>query len=98
MDRNVGLEKAISIVGSQKALAAILGVTPQSVSQWVNGSRPLPSEHCPLIEEATGKRVICEELVPSFRWDVLRKPRRIRKAKAVTAEAALERELSCSMR
>lgn len=82
MDRNVGLERAISIVGSQKALAAILGVTPQSVSQWVNGSRPLPSEHCPVIEEATGKRVICEELFPNFRWDVLRKSRGKRKAES----------------
>lgn len=88
MDRNVGLEKAISIVGSQKALAAILGVTPQSVSQWVNGSRPLPSEHCPVIEEATGKRVVCEELFPNFRWDVLRKPRRVKKSKPAVAASA----------
>lgn len=88
MDRNVGLERAISIVGSQKALAAILGVTPQSVSQWVNGSRPLPSEHCPVIEEATGKLVVCEELFPNFRWDVLRKPRRVKKAKSAIASTA----------
>ncbi|WP_180180017.1 transcriptional regulator [Achromobacter insuavis] len=82
MDRNVGLERAISIVGSQKALAAILGVSPQSVSQWVNGSRPLPSEHCPVIEEATGKLVVCEELFPNFRWDVLRTTRAKRKRSA----------------
>jgi len=85
MDRNVGLEKAISIVGSQNALALILKVSPQAVHQWVNGIRPLPSEHCPVIEEATGKQVVCEELLPSFRWDVLRKPKRTKRSEEARA-------------
>jgi len=85
MDRNLGLEKAISIVGSQNALALILKVSPQAVHQWVNGIRPLPSEHCPVIEEALGKRVLCEELLPNFRWDVLRKPSRVRRSNSAEA-------------
>lgn len=79
MNRNPGLDKAISILGSQKALAIILKVTPQAVNQWVLGSSPLPAEHCPIIEEATQRQVLCEELLPSFRWDVLRKGRRARR-------------------
>jgi DNA-binding transcriptional regulator YdaS (Cro superfamily) len=84
MNRNAGLEKAISILGSQEALAVILKVTPQAVSQWVLGRRPLPSEHCPVIEEATQRKVRCEDLLPSFRWDVLRAPNRPRKQAQVT--------------
>lgn len=71
--RHDALVRACDIAGGQAALARILRVTPVSVHEWVYMKRPLPSEHCPLIEEATG--VCCEELLPSFRWDVLRKPK-----------------------
>ncbi|WP_286936159.1 YdaS family helix-turn-helix protein [Achromobacter sp. UBA4530] len=81
--RHDSLARACDIAGGQSALARILKVTPVSVHEWVNLKRPLPSEHCPLIEEATG--VLCEELLPSFRWDVLRKPKRQRRAQEATA-------------
>ncbi|WP_080702000.1 helix-turn-helix domain-containing protein [Bordetella bronchiseptica] len=69
--RHEPLAQACEIAGGQAALARILGVTPVTVHEWVHLKRPLPSEHCRLIEESTGVR--CEELLPSFRWDVLRK-------------------------
>lgn len=81
--RHESLARACDIAGGQSALARVLKVTPVSVHEWVNLKRPLPSEHCPLIEEATGVR--CEELLPSFRWDVLRKPKRQQRAQEATA-------------
>ncbi len=38
----------------QAGIARLLGVTPQAVSQWVNGSRPVPPKHALAIEAATG--------------------------------------------
>lgn len=86
--RHEPLSRACEIVGGQAALARILKVTPVSVHDWVHLKRPLPSEHCPLIEEATGIR--CEELLPTFRWDVLRKParKRARQTQARSVEMA----------
>lgn len=81
--RHESLSRACEIAGGQAALARVLKVTPVSVHEWVTLKRPLPSEHCPLIEEATGVR--CEELLPSFRWDVLRKPKRHRRGQEATA-------------
>jgi DNA-binding transcriptional regulator YdaS (Cro superfamily) len=51
----------------QKDLALRVGVTPQAVSQWVTGRRPIPAERCPAIELAV--RVKCEELRPDLHWN-----------------------------
>lgn len=77
--RHEALARACGVAGGQAALARILKVNPVSVHEWVYLKRPLPPEHCPLIEEATGVR--CEELLPSFRWDVLRKSKRQRRVR-----------------
>ncbi|MFY4051645.1 YdaS family helix-turn-helix protein [Achromobacter xylosoxidans] len=76
--RHEALARACDLAGGQAALARILKVSPVSVHEWAHLKRPLPPEHCPLIEEATGVR--CEELLPTFRWDVLRRPKRQRRA------------------
>jgi DNA-binding transcriptional regulator YdaS (Cro superfamily) len=49
-------------------MAAALGVTPVTVHQWCDGSRPIPSARCPSIELATGGAVTCEELLPFAPW------------------------------
>ncbi|WP_080667903.1 transcriptional regulator [Pseudomonas parafulva] len=46
------LERAIQAVGSGKALAQILGVTPMSVSHWK--VRGIPARKVIQIERATG--------------------------------------------
>ena len=38
----------------QAGIARLLGVSPQAVSQWVAGSRPVPPRHAMAIEAATG--------------------------------------------
>lgn len=68
----VSVTRACSILGGQAALAGRLGVTPAAVNQWIKGLRPVPSKHCPKIEEITGGSVRCEELLPSFNWESLR--------------------------
>lgn len=52
--------------GGQAGLARKLGVSPQTVNQWVRGERPVPRDHCPAIEAETGVR--CEELLPDVVW------------------------------
>lgn len=46
-----------SLEGGQSALATRLGITPQAVSQWCSGTRPVPAKHCRAIEAATGVSV-----------------------------------------
>lgn len=53
-------------------LAAALKIPPESMSFWKRGSRPVPAEHCPAIERATGGAVRCEDLRPDIDWGVLR--------------------------
>ena len=43
--------------GGQAALARTLNVTPQAVSQWVKGKRPVPPRLAIAIEAATGVSV-----------------------------------------
>lgn len=52
--------------GKQAELARLLGVTPQAVSQWVNGRRPVPPRFSRQIEEATGGKVTCHDLHPDI--------------------------------
>ena len=63
------MEKAITKAGNQSALAVLIGVSPQAVSNWMVRQN-VPAEHCPNIEKATGVR--CEELRPDVNWSVLR--------------------------
>lgn len=56
------IEAAISHVGTAAALASTLGVTPQAVSQWRSGARPVPPRLALAIESATGGAVTRYEL------------------------------------
>ena len=58
--------------GSVTKLSSDLRVPVSLISQWANGTRPIPAERCPDIESATG--VPCEELRPDVNWAVLRGP------------------------
>ena len=58
------IQKAIASVGSQRALAALLGVNPTLVSQWVTGRRPVSASRCIEIETATNGAVTRYDLRP----------------------------------
>lgn len=62
------LQNAATIVGSQAAIASLLGVTPGAVNQWITGNRPFPVEHCPKVEEATHGAITCETLRDDVAW------------------------------
>ena len=51
------LQRAVEAVGSQQALAAVLGVKQPTVSEWVRGIRPVPIRMCAAIEHATSGAV-----------------------------------------
>jgi DNA-binding transcriptional regulator YdaS (Cro superfamily) len=57
------LQKAVSIAGSQKALADQIGVVQSAVANWLK-RESVPAEHCLPIEKATGGRVTRQELRP----------------------------------
>lgn len=58
------ISRAISICGSQKALADALGVSLGAVNQWARGHRPIPPKQCIPIEEACGGQVTRYDLRP----------------------------------
>ncbi len=71
---NHSIEKAISICGSQKALADAVGVPASFVSQWLTGHRPVPPARCRAIEAATGGAVTAAELRPDVFGEPAPKP------------------------
>jgi len=60
-----GIEKAIAIVGSQKALAEKIGVSQQAVGKWV-ASGEVPLKRLAAIERATDNKVTRYDLRPDF--------------------------------
>ena len=52
--------------GGQAALARELGISPQAVSQWVRGRRPVPPRLAIRIESATGGAVSRHDLRPDI--------------------------------
>lgn len=64
------VERACEILGSQAALADLLGVSPAVINQWIKGVRPVAPKHGPKIETATGVR--CEGLCPEVDWESIR--------------------------
>ena len=70
MQPNPSIQKAAQAVGGQSALANICGVSPQAVSQWMRGLRPVPIERCVLIERATSRIVSRRDLRPDDWADI----------------------------
>lgn len=62
------LDLACDLLGGQTALAAALGITSPSISEW--RKRRVPAERCQDIEVLTLGRVTCHALRP----DVFRMP------------------------
>lgn len=51
------IQDAITATGSQSALADLLGVMQPTVSEWLNGKRPVPIGRCSQIERVTAGAV-----------------------------------------
>lgn len=58
------IERAVDLVGGQKALADALKIKPAMVWQWVNGHRPVAAHHCLPIEQATSGAITRHDLRP----------------------------------
>jgi len=50
------------------ALAAEIGASSSFISQWVKGTRPIPTEFMLKLERATNKAVTRQELRPDDYW------------------------------
>ncbi len=67
---NAEIIRAAEVVGSQRALAEAIGVTPGAVSQWAIGLHAVPVERAVQIERATGGTVTRRELRPDDWGDI----------------------------
>jgi len=56
--------------GGTVKFSRLVGATPQQVTNWL--ARKVPAEWCPIIEEATQRKLRCEDLRPDVDWAVLR--------------------------
>lgn len=66
------VKAACDMLGSQRALAALLGVAPPTVNEWVLGTKPVPAAQAPHIEYLTSGAVPCEETCPKVPWHFVR--------------------------
>ena len=66
------IKAACDMLGSQRALAASLGVSPPTVNEWVLGTKPVPAAQAPHIEYLTSGAVPCEETCPKVPWHFVR--------------------------
>lgn len=68
------IRRAVDQLGSQRALAAALGVTAVTVNQWlqidVARRRPVPPKQCVRIERLTGGRISRRDLRPDD-WEAI---------------------------
>lgn len=60
------LKKAISIAGSQVALASALGTTQSRISNWLHRDKRVPAEMVLPIERITGGQVSRSDLRPDL--------------------------------
>jgi DNA-binding transcriptional regulator YdaS (Cro superfamily) len=83
------LKRAIEIIGTQTAVALVVGVTAQAVSDMVRNGKRVPAEWCRPLEIATakaGEKISAHQLRP----DLFEAPaKRVRRANRPlrTAEA-----------
>jgi DNA-binding transcriptional regulator YdaS (Cro superfamily) len=56
------IKTACDTIGSQFALASLLGVSPGFINQWIKGRRPVPTKYCAKIENATAGKVTRRDL------------------------------------
>jgi len=58
--------RACAAVGGVGRMAALLGISAPSVSQWVSGIRPVPARRCRQIQEVTEGVVTVHDLRPDI--------------------------------
>lgn len=54
MTPQAALANAIEVIGTQLAMANLLGITQGAVSKWLKEGKHLPAEHVLKVEAATG--------------------------------------------
>ena len=56
------------------AFAREIGMSPSQLFQILTKVRPFPIAYAPLVELASEREVMCEDICPQVRWDILRIP------------------------
>ena len=52
--KNVGLKQVVSLVGSQKELSILSGISEEALSLWRRNIAPVPPKRCVQFEKLTG--------------------------------------------
>jgi DNA-binding transcriptional regulator YdaS (Cro superfamily) len=63
------IQQAIKHFGNQAALAAAIGVSQPTVSEWLRGDRPVPEDRAIVIEQKSDGAVTVEALCPNTTWE-----------------------------
>lgn len=64
--KNLGMEKAIEIVGSQSELAKLCQKSQSTICDWLNGKKKISPEHVPTLVEAVSGKVKSHEFRPDL--------------------------------
>lgn len=64
--KNIAVEKAIAIAGSQKKLAKRCGKAQSTICDWLNGKKKISPEHVPDLVNATDGQVKAHEFRPDL--------------------------------
>lgn len=62
---NIVIKRAISIVGTQKKLASVIGVDQSAVSKWLRGGG-IRSQYIPGLVAATKGQITADEIIHSL--------------------------------
>jgi DNA-binding transcriptional regulator YdaS (Cro superfamily) len=65
MKSNDSLLRAIKIIGSRQKLAQLLGISPQRLNAWLNGSVDMGYEYAVALEHLTANQVTAADLTPN---------------------------------
>lgn len=64
--KNVAIDKAISLVGSQSALAKKCQKSQSTICDWLNGKKKISPEHVPALVKAVDGKILAYEFRPDL--------------------------------
>ena len=64
--KNLNIEKAILIIGTQKKMGEAIGVSQAAVQKWLHGLNPVSPKFVLPIEKATKGQITRHELRPDI--------------------------------
>lgn len=64
--KNVAIDRAIALVGSQSALAKKCQKSQSTICDWLNGKKKISAEHVPALVKAVDGKILAYEFRPDL--------------------------------